>query len=92
MAIRGYTPEEAKILKYHRETVETFLNDFCECYVQAKLTAGKSPKELYRQAMKDYMEGYVKSYREENPTGKIPPPPDDVLPPFLKKLRRLAGE
>jgi hypothetical protein len=42
--------------------------------------------------MKDYLEGYVKSYWEENPMGKIPPPPDDVLPPFLKNLRRLAGK
>jgi hypothetical protein len=92
MGIMGYTPQEAQILKRHHETVDEFLDAFCECYVRQQLAAGKSPKELYRQAMKDYMEGYVKSYRKENPTGKIPPPPDDVLPPFLKKLRRLAGK
>jgi hypothetical protein len=42
---------------------------------EEELAVGKRPKVLFWEAMREYMKGYVKGYREEEPTGEIPPPP-----------------
>jgi hypothetical protein len=47
----------------------------CEFVTEEELAVGKRPKVLFWEAMREYMKGYVKGYREEEPTGEIPPPP-----------------